>query len=145
GTHVARRINGARSKLQLLGLGLARYKDDEGIATMREQIQKEEFQEYSGFEAHLAIGLCYGLDGKGPRDFRQTFEILKRFFKLEKVIEGKESEEAESSANNKAWNRCIRTFRGTNCSIPGICFTKDIFYRESNIEIWRIWKENPSA
>ncbi|MBU0671346.1 flavohemoglobin expression-modulating QEGLA motif protein, partial [Patescibacteria group bacterium] len=42
GTHVARRINGERSKLHLLGLGLDRYeKGEEGVATMREQVLED--------------------------------------------------------------------------------------------------------
>jgi hypothetical protein len=144
GTHVTRRLNGERSKLTLLGLGFDRYKDDEGIATMREQVLKEEFDEFSGFEAHLAIGLAYGIDGRKPRNFRETYEILYRIFKLQALLKGKTIEEAEKRAIDRAWNRCIRTFRGTACSIPGICFTKDIFYRESNIDIWRIWTDNPA-
>ncbi|HAI74027.1 MAG TPA: hypothetical protein DCS28_03420 [Candidatus Moranbacteria bacterium] len=138
-THVLRRENGERSKLKILGLGLDRYlKGEEGIATYKEQTIKGA-EEFSGLDGHLAISLAAGLDGK-KRNFRQVFEILKDYFL---ITSKKEGAEVLSFAQISAWNRCVRTFRGTTCQTPGACLTRDIVYREGNIGIWDVAKSNP--
>lgn len=139
GTHVLRRETGEKSKLKLLGLGLDRYlKGEEGIATYREQ-EVLGLEEFTGLDRHLAISLAIGLDGK-KRTFREVFEILNNFYFISSK---KEKAEALKSASNSAWDSCIRTFRGTTCKTPGACFTKDIVYREGNIGIWNVVKNNP--
>lgn len=144
GTHVARRINGERSRLKLLGLGLDRYESgEEGVATMREQALAQKVNDFSGLDGHLAIGLALGIDGQ-PRDFRQVYEILEKYYLLNNLIAGKELSEAQEKAQNTAWNRSVRTFRGTDCKTPGTCFTKDVVYREGNIGVWEVIKNNPS-
>jgi hypothetical protein len=144
GTHVARRLNGERSKLQLLGLGLDRYeKGEEGIATMREQSLKDErIEDFAGSEGHLAISMAMGLDGT-PRDFREVYEIMEKYFYLKALSVGGEPDEALKLAQTSAWNRTVRTYRGTNCRSKGVCFTKDIVYREGNIGVWEVVRENP--
>ncbi|HUT22193.1 MAG TPA: tyrosine/phenylalanine carboxypeptidase domain-containing protein [Candidatus Bipolaricaulota bacterium] len=143
GTHVARRTNGERSRLKLLGLGLDRYeKGEEGVATMREQALSEELNDFAGLDGHLAIGLACGLDDQ-PRDFRKVYEILEKYYRLNNLLRGKKMEEAVSASTTIAWNRAIRTFRGTDCKTPGVCFTKDIIYREGNIETWNVVKNKP--
>ncbi|MFZ5365283.1 MAG: tyrosine/phenylalanine carboxypeptidase domain-containing protein [Patescibacteria group bacterium] len=143
GTHVTRRVKGERSKLKLLGLGLDRYeKGEEGVATMREQALSNELKDYAGLDGHLAIGLAMGLDGK-PRDFRQVYEILEKYYRLNNLLQGKKKEEALAASQTSAWNRSVRTFRGTDCKTPGVCFTKDIIYREGNIETWAVVKNKP--
>lgn len=139
GTHVARREKGEKTKLKLLGLGLDRYlKGEEGIATYQEQ-KVEGANDFSGFEGHLAISLASGIDGK-KRNFREVFDILKNYYFIQSKKTG---EETWKSAKDSAWNRCIRTFRGTTCQTPGACLTRDIAYREGNIGIWNIVKNNP--
>lgn len=146
GTHVSRRVNGERSRLLLLGLGLDRYEGaEEGIATMREQTLAEnpKMNDFSGLDGHFAISLASGIDGH-PRDFRGVFSILEKYFYFQNIISqlkknGKiDTDLAQKKARDSAWNRCVRTFRGTNCAIPGTCFTKDIIYREGNIAIWDV-------
>lgn len=139
GTHVARREKGERTKLRLLGLGLDRYlKGEEGIATFREQ-KVEGMKDFAGFDGHLAISLAMGLDGK-KHDFRQVFEILKDYFF---IISKKEKSEALKNSQENAWSRCVRTFRGTTCKTEGACLSRDIVYREGNIGVWNIVKNNP--
>lgn len=46
-------------------------------------------------------------------------------------------------AQDAAWNRTVRTFRGTDCKTPGVCFTKDMIYREGQIGTWDITKQDP--
>jgi hypothetical protein len=139
GTHVLRRENGERTKLKILGLGLDRYlKGEEGIATYEEQ-KIEGASEFAGFEGHLAISLALGMDGKS-RDFRKVYEILKDYYFINSK---KEEAEALTYAENAAWNRCVRTFRGTTCGTPGACLTRDIVYREGNIGVWDVVKNKP--
>jgi hypothetical protein len=139
GTHVLRRENGERTKLKLLGLGLDRYlKGEEGIATHEEQ-KIVGASEFAGFDGHLAISLAMGMDGK-KRDFRKVYEILKDYYFINSK---KEESAAMTYAENTAWNRCIRTFRGTTCNTPGVCLTRDIVYREGNIGVWNVIKNNP--
>lgn len=143
GTHIKRRLNGERSRLQLLGLGLDRYeKGEEGIATMKEQVLHETIDDYAGLDGYLAISLAIGLDGK-KRDFREVFEIMKKYFYLKILSSGKDAEQAMKSAQTSAWNRTVRTFRGTDCRTKGVCFTKDMIYREGNIGVWEVVKDNP--
>jgi hypothetical protein len=142
GTHTARRLNGERTKLKLLGLGLDRYEGgEEGIATLREQALSGEADNYSGFDGHFAISLASGLDGH-PRDFRGTYDILFRYSFIKNLSRGIDSAEAEKKAANTAWGRTVRTFRGTDSKTPGACFTKDIIYREGNIAIWETLYKN---
>lgn len=143
GTHVARRINGEQSNLKLLGLGLDRYEaGDEGVATMREQAYEGKFDDYKGLDGTLAIGLCYGLDDI-KRDFRGVYDILKKYYYFNNVSGGNlSSVESLEKAQNSAWNRAVRTFRGTDCKTPGVCFTKDIVYLDGNIGVWNVIKNN---
>ncbi len=142
GTHAARRIRGERTRLKMLGLGLDRYEGgEEGVATLREQVLEGEVKDFSGFDGHFAIGLATGVDGQ-PRDFRQTFEVLKKYYQLQSMLRGVVKEEAEKKAADSAWSRCVRTFRGTNSQTPGTCFTKDIVYREGNIAVWESVAKN---
>lgn len=139
GTHVARREKGERTKLKLLGLGLDRYlKGEEGVATYRQQEIKGA-DDFAGLGYHFAISLALGVDGK-KRDFRKVFEILKDYHFINSK---KEKSAALVDAQNSAWNICVRIFRGTSCKTPGACFTKDIVYREGNIGVWDVVKNNP--
>lgn len=139
GTHVARRENGARSNLMLLSFGLDRYsKGEEGVATYEEQ-KILGASDFAGFDGHLAVSLAMGLDGK-PRTFREVFSILRDYYFINSK---KEVHEAWNNAQDTAWKRSMRTFRGSSCVTPGVCFTKDIVYREGNIGVWNTIKDNP--
>lgn len=139
GTHVARREKGERSKLKLLGIGLDRYlKGEEGLATYAEQ-KLFGTSNFSGFEGHFAISLALGIDGK-KRNFKEVFEILKNYYLL---LSEKSQEKALKSAGNSAWSRCVRTFRGTTCQTPGACFTRDVVYREGNVGVWNVLRNDP--
>jgi len=128
----------------LLGLGLDRYlRGDEGIATLREQSLEDKIEDFSGLGGHLAIGLAIGLDGQ-PRDFRSVYKIMESYFLFNNLKEGKTLAEAKEEAQKTAWDRCIRTFRGSDCKTPGICFLQDIVYREGNIAVWQVIKDNPA-
>jgi hypothetical protein len=140
GTHVKRRVRGERSKLLLLSLGLDRYEiGEEGITTLREKSLSNSFKEFSGIDSHLPICLAY--DGEG-RDFHETFSTIVLYYELKNLLEGKNNDEARQKAEDAAWNRCVRTFRGTNSKTKGVCFTKDLIYREGNIAVWDTVSKN---
>lgn len=143
GTHALRRSNGERTKLMLLGLGLDRNRDDEGVTGLREQILDEKIEDFSGLEGHLAISLANGLDGT-KRNFRQVYEVMQKYFYIQNLAEGKTEDLAKKNSQTKAWARSVRTFRGTNCQTPGVSFNKDILYREANIDVWEVVRQNPS-
>lgn len=141
GTHVARRIHGEKSPLMLLGLGLSRFeRGDEGVATVREQgiLHRSSFPRQG---RHLAIGLAIGLDEK-PRDFRDVYDIIEKYLIFHSVSMGKNYDDAKIRAQINAWTICVRTFRGTDCSTPGACYTKDIIYQEGNLAVWDLLQHN---
>lgn len=142
-THVGRRARGERSRLMLLGLGLDRYlKGEEGVTTMREQALGRSVQDFAGFDGHFAISLAKGLDGR-PRDFHSVCDLLKKVYTFQRLRAGKPKVEAEQMASKSAWDRAFRTFRGTDGKTPGVCYTKDIVYREGNIDVWNVVRNNP--
>lgn len=143
GTHVARRESGERTRLKLLGLGLDRYEGgEEGVATMRQQAVEGNVEDFAGLEGHLAISLAQGLDGT-PRDFRQVYEVMRKYHLVQELAAGKDASVAQKAAAQKAWARSVRTFRGADCKTPGAVFTKDIIYREGNMGVWDLVRTKP--
>ncbi|MBI1833822.1 MAG: DUF1704 domain-containing protein [Candidatus Andersenbacteria bacterium] len=143
GVHVLRRVNGIKSKLLLLGMGLDRYyRGEEGLATLYEEALYGSFINTIRPQRYLAIGLTYGLDGQ-RRDFREVFEIMVHYFRHDLLLSSPPSQELEEHAILHAWETCRRIFRGTTGSEPGVCLTKDIIYQEGNIQIWEALAEHP--
>lgn len=131
-----RRHNGERSKLKLLGVGLDRYvKGEEGVATYAEQ-QVTGATEFAGISKYFSIAVAKGFDGK-PRNFRQTFEIIRDY----NIATLKNGESLVSRAETAAWNECVRIFRGTSGHTPGAVFTKDLAYL-GNRDIWQLVSTN---
>ena len=64
---------------------------------------------------------------------------------LEKLLSGMDPAAASGKADTLAYNRSVRVFRGTDGKTPGVCFTKDMIYREGNIDIWNLVGEDPDA
>ena len=141
GTHVVRRIRGNLAPLRLLARGLDHYeRGEEGIATVYEQGLSGSVSDYDRLASHLAVCLALGLDGK-PRDFRDVFEILVRYYSLVGLSKADLSQVSER-AREQAWRRCVRVFRGTDYRSPGICFPRDYLYREGNTLIWELLKDD---
>lgn len=137
-THVYRSTVAEHSPLQLLRYGLDHYlMAEEGLATATEQILSGKFKNFSGEDKYFAIGLVQGLDGT-KRDFRATYEIMREYYFLK--FPSKDADQLKE----KAWKLCVRIFRGTPTNQKGVCYTKDIIYREGNIKIWQLLIENPA-
>jgi hypothetical protein len=138
GTHALRNHNGSRSRLQLLSIGLDRYEvGEEGLATYREQQESEDEADYAGFDNYFAASLAKGLDGGGERNFAQVFGILRDYYEVCGKVDDQEAQEL-------AWNRCVRIFRGTTGDVPGAFFTKDIIYRKGNIATYSLMNKEGS-
>ncbi len=136
-THALRRHNGEHSKLKLLGLGLDRYiKGEEGVATYAEQ-QVTGAKEFAGIPKYFAITVAKGFDGK-PRDFRETFKVMKNYY----LVVFKDGEDLNKRAEISAWKDCVRIFRGTTGKTPGAVYTKDLAYFTGNKDIWHLVSKN---
>ncbi|MFW0871161.1 MAG: tyrosine/phenylalanine carboxypeptidase domain-containing protein [Patescibacteria group bacterium] len=135
-THVARRSNGERSRLQLLGLGLDRYlKAEEGIATYNEQ-QVTGAKEFAGVPRFFSIALAKGITGE-KLDFRRTHEIMSDY----RLLASPKKDVTPEAAATTAYNDCVRIFRGTTCKTPGAVYPKDMSYF-GNRAIWTLASEN---
>lgn len=135
-THVARRSNGERSRLQLLGLGLDRYlKAEEGIATYNEQ-QVTGAKEFAGVPRFFSIALAKGITGE-ELDFRRTHEIMSDY----RLLASPKKDTTPDVAATAAYNDCERIFRGTTCKTPGAVYPKDMSYF-GNRRIWTLVSEN---
>ncbi len=125
GTHALRRKLGENSRLKLLGLGLDRYiKGEEGLATFREH-HIDHQGDFSRVDPHLAISLAVGLDGT-KRNFKEVYDGMALYYTMI----------GADSPPELAWRQCVRTFRGTSGTTRGAVYTKDIVYREGNVEAW---------
>lgn len=146
-THALRRINGQRSRFKLAGLGLHRYlKAEEGVTTGTElALRGTEFKEFAGESLYLTIGLGHGTDGT-PRDFYDTFRIMEKYFTFKSLsLKKKEYDlvETKEKAKTSAWKNCQRAFRGSDFQTPGAVLTKDLVYRDGNIEFWLWHNDHP--
>jgi hypothetical protein len=144
GRHIYARMKGERSKLKLLGYGLDRSeKAEEGMATMYVQVMRGNIVDFAGLDGYLAVSLVHGLDGH-PRDFRELYPFFENYYVLKRFRDGKEIASLKVEAQKDAWERCVRTFRGADCAWVGICNTKDMIYREGNMEVWNVIQRNPN-
>lgn len=131
-THVARRSNGERSQLQLLGLGLDRYlKAEEGIATYAEQ-QVTGAKEFAGVPRFLSIALAKGLSGE-KLDFRRTHTVMTAY----RLLASTKKDVTLEQAKETAYDDCVRIFRGSTCHTPGAVYPKDMAYF-GNRAIWTL-------
>lgn len=136
-THAIRHERGITSPLQLLGIGLAGYlSGEEGVATYREQYYTGA-TDFAGFNSYLAISLAYGLDQGGKkRTAPEVCQIIAAYLKVSLNC-------SQRYAMNKAFSLCARTFILTP-SGESMILTRDLVYREGNIQIHTLLKNNPS-
>ncbi|MEX1112335.1 MAG: tyrosine/phenylalanine carboxypeptidase domain-containing protein [Candidatus Andersenbacteria bacterium] len=143
GVHIVRAENGRNGPLLLLSKGLDRYeRGEEGLATLYEEALRGSFQDLIRPERYLAFGLTMGLDGT-PRDFREVYEVIFRYFYLKALLAGRKETTAYTRAQRRAWETCLRVFRGTDGQTKGVCFTKDLLYQDGNISLWHALHHHP--
>lgn len=142
--HVLSREKGTspESKLQLLGVGLHNYDTgEEGAATTFEQAMtatEKEVSESTSQNIHLdrllAICLASGVDRDyKPRTAQETFRIMHAYYNLIKYQEKGKADVAARIANNNAWIRVWRTYRGTNAA--DFYYAKDGAYAIGNGQV----------
>jgi hypothetical protein len=143
GVHVVRRENGDASPLALLGVGLDDYlRAEEGIATLAEQLITGTNQ-YSGEIGYFSVGAALGTLGN-PLPFLELYTVLNAYYILsiaDKQLETEgfyELEELRMTATEHAWNRAVRTYRGSTGNTAGAVYTRDIIYLEGSKRMWKL-------
>jgi len=143
GVHVIRRENGDASPLALLGVGLDKYlRAEEGLATLAEQLITGTSR-YAGETGYFAVAAAMGTLGS-PLKFADLYKVLNAYYILsiaDKQLETEgyyEPEELRMTATDYAWNRSLRTYRGTTGQTPGAVYTRDIIYLEGNKQMWKL-------
>jgi hypothetical protein len=122
--HVGRNIDGT--------LPAGNIMESEGVAVLLEQLLEGRFSAKRSLR-YLAVAAGWGTLGR-PMDFRETFEIVWRAMIIL-------SSYPEAVARHKAFQECVRAFRGGRPDIAGAVFTKDTAYFEGNIAVWKKLEE----
>lgn len=121
-THMLRVINGLRSTLGLLSIGLGGEEPyEEGIAVVRERAFATKEKPVSISLVHMAICLGLGLETGTQLDFRQTFEVIWRLALLKELrtSKTKTADELKKEARADAYTACRDAFIGTQPHVPG--------------------------
>jgi len=139
GVHVVRRVNADQSRFLLLSIGLDHYlKGEEGLAKSEEHSISPSAMN-SSVELYLGISLAMGLTGSSW-NFRELFTFFQNYYLASRFSK---QDLSISIAQNYAWNRTVRLFRGTTGKSRGVCFTKELAYLHGYLEIQSICKTDP--
>jgi hypothetical protein len=148
-------VNGGRSKLRLLSLGLAGYeKGNEGRAQLREQIMLPTPEAYVSqiwhpakaswqyrIAIHTVICLASGMGGE-TFGFRDIYRLLVALFNLWAAKNGNDMiKPGDEDLARGAYHMAVRALKGT--SGRGGAYYKDIVYLEGNIRAWQLANEWP--
>jgi hypothetical protein len=155
GSHLWESVNGGRSKLRLLSLGLAGYeKGNEGRAQLREQIMLPTPEAYVSqiwhpakaswqyrIAIHTVICLASGMGGE-TFGFRDIYRLLVALFNLWAAKNGNDMiKPGDEDLARGAYHMAVRALKGT--SGRGGAYYKDIVYLEGNIRAWQLANEWP--
>jgi hypothetical protein len=136
--HAKRRELSEKSPFELMK-EMDRYVvGEEAVTVLKEQSLEEKLSSFSDHPNHLAIGLVYGLDGT-KRNFADIYQILLKYYTYSNIKNGEDPKKAIDTA----WDRTCRYFKGTDGKTEGLCYTKDIVYREGNAGLWQLLKKHP--
>jgi hypothetical protein len=139
GSHVTERINGLRSSLRLLSIGMDRFVlGSEGRALVREQVPYDSFEEFSKIlrwndvlRRHLATSLMAGLAGDDASRLENMYDTINSIDELWAVSRkpdddvaaiAKSAERRTKALLRRVWGRGIY---------------KDMTYLEGNIAAWK--------
>lgn len=152
GHHGQKAINGFMTGLPVLGTGLYTANCDyltaeEGIATLAEAGMDGSQAEWSGARLNYYLGV--DLANTNGDDFRSVFEKTWRYNLLRSVDDSEDvSEEMILSAQSKAYNTCMRIFRGTPTTLREltgietvVTYNKDIAYLPGIIKAMTIFRK----
>jgi hypothetical protein len=139
GVHTLRSINAEKAGWLSAAYGQEGYLDfEEAFGTALEDAYRGEYGD-SGVDYYLIAGLAYGYDNHEPRAFREVYEIMWRKHALQN-LEGNQdlTEQQVDDAQSKAFNQCLRLFRGTKTTEPGIIYLKDLSYYSGQERVWSV-------
>ena len=145
GVHGQRSINGLKTKLPVLGMGL--FTDtprpdyltfEEGLATTVEEMNGNDAPEWTTAKLGHYINISLAEQGA---DFRTVFETAWRYRLLGKLENDEEvTQEMINKEQRMAYGSCVRIFRGTQPDMadsqPGVApltFNKDLAYLEGRV------------
>ncbi|QHU90682.1 DUF1704 domain-containing protein [Candidatus Saccharibacteria bacterium oral taxon 488] len=145
GVHGQRSINGLKTKLPVLGMGL--FTDtprpdyltfEEGLATTVEEMNGNDAPEWTAAKLGHYINISLAEQGA---DFRTVFETAWRYRLLAKLKNNQEvTQEMINKEQRMTYGSCVRIFRGTQPDMadrqPGVVpltFNKDLAYLEGRV------------
>lgn len=145
GVHGQRSINGLKTKLPVLGMGL--FTDtprpdyltfEEGLATTVEEMIGDTVPKWTAAKLGHYINISLAEQGA---DFRTVFETAWRYRLLAKLKNNQEvTQEMINKEQRMAYGSCVRIFRGTQPDMadsqPGVApltFNKDLAYLEGRV------------
>jgi len=145
GVHGQRSINGLKTKLPVLGMGL--FTDtprpdyltfEEGLATTVEEMIGDTVPKWTAAKLGHYINISLAEQGA---DFRTVFETAWRYRLLAKLKNNQEvTQEMINKEQRMAYGSCVRIFRGTQPDMadsqPGgvpLTFNKDLAYLEGRV------------
>lgn len=139
GVHALRSINAEKVGWLSAAYGQEGYLDfEEAFATALEDAHKGKFADH-GVDYYLIAGLAYGFDEHSPRDFRQVYEVMWRTNALKSVSTEEDiTPEQIATAQSKAFTSCVRMFRGTTTTVPGVVYLKDLAYFNGQEKAWSV-------
>jgi len=168
--HLLIRKPAEHSGIKLFTIGLAGYEEsEEGFFRLLDVIYEHDFEQKAveldqlgHVDRYLALGLAYGYGNKiegpaGPprRDFREVFEVMKRYYAYKDMltawISGEEEiqrnpDENETIVNSthtrQAFQVCTRLFSGTDGSDAG-CNPKIGIYYTGPYKVLQAGEEDP--
>jgi hypothetical protein len=151
--HAEETVNGEAQPLMLLGRGLrGSGKAGEGKGVNVEMVAYDsagDFLQTRRFfdiaRRHISIGLARGLDGSGPRDFKEVFEIINALDRLWELTHNPDPENPNAAivkSLDRTWELLTnRTLKGVVGK--GAAYFKDKIYAEERIRQGNLLIRNP--
>lgn len=137
GIHALRSINAENAGWLSAAYGQDGYLAfEEALATAMEDAYNGEFIDH-GVNYYLIAGLAYGLDEHSPRDFREVYEVMWRINALSHTNDEDMPEDITGKAKTRAFNNCLRMFRGTRTTDRGVLYSKDLAYFAGQELAWQ--------
>ena len=139
GVHALRSINAEKAGWLSAAYGQDGYLNyEESLGTAFEDVYNNKYKD-RGENYYLIAGLVYGQDNHEPRDFNETYEIVWRNHLLGKNLPEINEKDIEA-AKIKAFNDCVRLFRGTTGKQKGVILLKDLAYFQGQESVWESFK-----
>ena len=139
--HVYRHDNGAKSKLSLLGHGLAGYSPIEEALAVRYTAEVEHKKASLPWIGTLATGLASGITSiagyeREPLSYHELYCFMHDYHLLNQLLQGKELHVAQKNAQTFAQRRCQRTY------IAGVGSPQDNSYLHGTLELEAFLEDN---